>query len=356
MSPKKALRSLRASFFTSAGRALSAADTTRYALRYMLNDEYVASLGHTRFVSSRGILHACDIHCSKPASSKHWLPDLTHLASDRGASHVTIYVCSSALDEFARYIYDIFGCRPFTLVTGDSDDTVGGAESRAACHAILSHPSLVKWYSQNLSMDHAKLRHLPIGLDYHSAWNSPAFFGAGLSLPLHQEAEMLAVARASNPLLLRKLAAYCDWHFSLERGDRAAAFRDIPQECAHYLVKHSSRLDTWRAATDYAFVASPTGRGYDCHRTWEALVLGSIPIVSRSPIVDVFTGLPVVVVDSWDELDREWLESVRGDFAKRKFDWSRLFARHWVSQIHGDATWTLPEMTIDEFRSLQSHF
>jgi hypothetical protein len=164
---------------------------------------------------------------------------------------------------------------------------------------------------------------------------------------------MLAIARASNPLQLRKLAAYSDWHFSLERGDRAVAYRDIPQEGVHYLEKHSSRLDTWRAAANYAFVASPNGRGYDCHRTWEALVLGSIPIVSRSPIVDVFAGLPVVVVDAWDVLTRAWLESVRADFSRKKFDWSRLFARHWISQIRGETPWVLPEMTIEEFRNLQ---
>jgi hypothetical protein len=33
---------------------------------------------------------------------------------------------------------------------------------------------------------------------------------------------------------------------------------------------------------NYAFVASPYGGGPDCHRTWEALILGCIPIVKSS--------------------------------------------------------------------------
>jgi hypothetical protein len=52
----------------------------------------------------------------------------------------------------------------------------------------------------------------------------------------------------------------------------------------------------------HAFVASPHGNGLDCHRTWEALALGCIPIVKRSPIDKVFQGLPVWIVGSWKEV------------------------------------------------------
>ena len=35
----------------------------------------------------------------------------------------------------------------------------------------------------------------------------------------------------------------------------------------------------WLQHAHFAFVASPSGNGLDCHRTWEALLLRSIPIV-----------------------------------------------------------------------------
>lgn len=48
------------------------------------------------------------------------------------------------------------------------------------------------------------------------------------------------------------------------------------------------------------FVPSPAGNGLDCHRTWEALYLGAVPVVLESE----FTGddsWPVVRVNSWED-------------------------------------------------------
>ncbi len=45
------------------------------------------------------------------------------------------------------------------------------------------------------------------------------------------------------------------------------------------------------------FVLSPPGFGEDCYRTWEAVLLGAVPIVRRSPLQQLYDGAPVVVVD-----------------------------------------------------------
>ena len=50
------------------------------------------------------------------------------------------------------------------------------------------------------------------------------------------------------------------------------------------------------------FVLSPPGNGYDCHRTWEALYLGAIPIVKRMYWPFGHLDLPVVVIDDWSDL------------------------------------------------------
>lgn len=349
---RKALRKYKPAFFAAIGQALSATDTKQHAIRSILHDEYTAQLRLARFVSSRGLLHSCDIHVPDPVSSTTALPSLSSLAGNSSSRPASIYVCSSALREFAQAVSGM-ARRPFTLVTGDSDTAVGAADNREACNEILSHPDLVAWYSQNLALSHPKLFHLPIGLDFHSAWSTPSHYGAEESpFPLHQEAKLLEVAQRAAPIQDRKPRCYSDWHFYLERGDRIAAYEGIPAESIEYAESRVPRLRTWQAAAEHAFVASPTGAGYDCHRTWEALVLGSIPIVSRSPIVAVFEGLPVVVVDSWRTLTPEHLQSVIDDYAEKKFDWSRLFARYWVSAIGGAEKCSLPEMTIDEFRTV----
>lgn len=50
------------------------------------------------------------------------------------------------------------------------------------------------------------------------------------------------------------------------------------------------------------FVISPPGNGLDCHRTWEAIYLGCIPIVLRSALAEEFTrNLPIFAVDDWGD-------------------------------------------------------
>lgn len=52
------------------------------------------------------------------------------------------------------------------------------------------------------------------------------------------------------------------------------------------------------------FVLSPPGNGPDCHRTWEALYLGATPIIHRQSWPFQGQDLPVLVVDSWREIEQ----------------------------------------------------
>jgi hypothetical protein len=67
--------------------------------------------------------------------------------------------------------------------------------------------------------------------------------------------------------------------------------------------------------SDYQFVASPMGNGYDCHRTWEALALGCVPIVNlgklkksqREPLLQLYALFNIWVVLDWSEVTPETL-------------------------------------------------
>ena len=49
------------------------------------------------------------------------------------------------------------------------------------------------------------------------------------------------------------------------------------------------------------FVPSPAGNGLDCHRTWEALYLGAVPVILKSEFCGD-SSWPVLVIDKWKEL------------------------------------------------------
>ena len=50
------------------------------------------------------------------------------------------------------------------------------------------------------------------------------------------------------------------------------------------------------------FVISPPGNGPDCHRTWEAMYLGAIPIVKKNFWPFQHKNLPVIQLDEWENL------------------------------------------------------
>ena len=67
----------------------------------------------------------------------------------------------------------------------------------------------------------------------------------------------------------------------------------------------SVKENIMRLAT-YRWCICPEGNGVDTHRLWEAIYLGCVPIVKRSPFIDTlvhYTGgeIAMIVVESWNK-------------------------------------------------------
>ena len=57
-----------------------------------------------------------------------------------------------------------------------------------------------------------------------------------------------------------------------------------------------------RAVWESHFVISPPGRGLDCHRTWESIYLGAVPVVLKTALApSLVSQLPILAVDSYDQ-------------------------------------------------------
>ena len=79
---------------------------------------------------------------------------------------------------------------------------------------------------------------------------------------------------------------------------------------------------------------SPHGNGLDCHRTWEALCLGCIPIVKKSGICeDLFYKLPVLIVDNWKDVKVELLKRTIDKFRNTTFNYEKLTLKYWMDNI-----------------------
>lgn len=303
----------------------------------------------TTFVSSRGLLKSCSSHNAKPVSSHpHIEPNL--LSNHRSGR--SIYVCTDALQNFAENFLPQIR-EPFVLVSGDSDVPIDDAMlSRPAISALLAHAHLENWYAQNLATQHPKLVALPIGLDYHTMWERPGLWGITAVSPIAQENALLNALSASPEFNQRYLTAYCNWHFAMGRGDRQECFDRMDKSVCFFEPSAVPRNSTWLRQAECMFVVSPEGAGMDCHRTWEAILLGCVPIVKKNALAGLFADLPVLLVDDWQEVNRDALMQYFQALPERKFDFSPLFRHYWTSKLAGDQVQLMERMSCMEFRKL----
>jgi hypothetical protein len=335
---------LKTKVFQSAAYFLQKYDRKKIGLKYLLTDEYKKSIVNTHFVCSRGILHSCDVRPNEPNSGSTGIAYLDNLQAiwnslqddfsekRRTKPPASIYVCTDALPHFSADVLPKINWN-FNLVSGDSDTTVSPEIQGDAFFSIINSPYLISWFAQNKAVSFDRLFSLPIGLDFHTLWNDPLAFGGGPLLPSSQEAELRSVFNNALPLNDRILKMHCNWHFQIDRGDRVECLNKIDKSLCHFEGNFLSRYQTWKNQSHYAFVLSPEGGGLDCHRTWEALALGCIPIVKRSAHSDLFQHLPVLIVDDWGDISLQLLQDTLRQHTITPLPNQELTMQYWVSKI-----------------------
>lgn len=236
----------------------------------------------------------------------------------------TVHVKTDLLDVFVAHLLPALR-QPIVLVTGDSDASAPGRHS-----ALLEDGRIAHWFAQNCDLPtrHPRLTRVPIGLDNPVFTKLEKRLGFALTMALGRtpldptvtrndmgdQAELQRVRATLPPPSARPLRALCTFHQNQKLvapdvanlPDRAQACRDLADNaCCHFVPRRLKQRECWRHHGEFAFEVSPHGNGLDCFRTWEAMLLGTIPIVRRSSLVPLFEdeALPVVVVESWREIN-----------------------------------------------------
>ena len=132
----------------------------------------------------------------------------------------------------------------------------------------------------------------------------------------------------------RPIDIYAAFNIATNPKERQLAANAIVEN-GHTMVSSRVHPRDYRSALSKAlFVISPPGNGFDCHRTWEAIYFGAIPIVKTGTLAEeLYKDSPIIVVDEWEEicsLNRVQLEGLYVSLINRPktiayFDyWERL--------------------------------
>ena len=103
----------------------------------------------------------------------------------------------------------------------------------------------------------------------------------------------------------------------------------------------SGRVTPKQYLTDMSechFTLSPPGDGIDCYRTWESLLVGTIPIVSSSALDSLYEEFPVFILEKWglhdwSEITLPLLKEVLSELVKQPNSIRKLYTTYWEERI-----------------------
>jgi len=202
---------------------------------------------------------------------------------------------------------------PFVLISSNGDLNIGRELIRQIPNSV-GH-----WFAQNLNIAGPKISPLPIGLENRH---------------LHTNGvvrDFVALRNRRAPKVTRILYGFAVVTNPTERTGALEALRISP--LAQPLPNRLSARLYREVVVKYRFVASPEGNGLDCHRTWEAMYLGAVPIVRRSAATERFfeMGLPLLLIDQWSEIASWSEEKLDFFYEERKsgLDHPALWLDYW---------------------------
>lgn len=202
----------------------------------------------------------------------------------------------------------------FTLITHNSDAGVDGQ-----MREYLDSPKIKKWFCQNKYVTHPKLFSLPIAIA-NSQW--PHGNLTTLKNTIEKDYQKINLVHKS-------------FDKSTNPGHRDQVDIETSQN-GFQMFPHTSFEEYIKQIKQSYFSFAPLGNGADCHRIWECLYLNCVPVVpKRPPCFDDFQHLPILFVDNFKDITKEYLEQqVDNFFPFSKYNLETLNYSFWKEKIN----------------------
>lgn len=246
----------------------------------------------------------------------------------------TIYLTSYIVQEFFEIAHPRIKF-PYILVTGYGDQS----HPSTLLH-YLNDPKVLAWFGTNCDIVpgiNTKFIPIPIGL-------ANKYFDYGNTKIMAQ------IQKNINTVPKQYLLGL---NFAIrtnvkERSLTYAAFEN-KKYCKIFLDKYGYGVTDYQSyLTDMArckFIISPHGNGLDCYRTWEALLLNTIPIIKQSTLDPLYTNLPVIVVNNWSDVTEKFLNEQYEIINNKQYNFEKIYFSYWENLI---------KTTQSEFRKIGS--
>jgi hypothetical protein len=182
---------------------------------------------------------------------------------------------------------------------------------------FLNNTKVTKWYAQNANFFHEKLISVPLGVANHR-WP-------------HGDVELIRnVSKKSSE---KSHLVYMNFDINTNKTSRSAVY-DIFRN-KDYVRKGQKKpfKDYLEDLSSSKYCISPPGAGIDCHRIWESIAVGTIPIVERCHNISFHSKMPIMIIDDWTEVTKEELNHKYDFYTSVMYDKSPIYMDYWIEKI-----------------------
>ena len=237
--------------------------------------------GHYPFISYLTFRNVCDIVIDQ---TTEWFDPDSVKQGD------IIYLHGSYLEWFTKQVHPKIKY-PYILFTGD----IGAWFPKLSMLPLVYDSKLAAWFCRNMVFSyHPKLIQSPMGQDLALFKLEPEVVNS------------LIDAVKKKPFEKKHLAYLC--LMPRAHGNRDTIVKRFKDQPFCFYKEGASREQFYEDIAASRFTFSPLGWETDCVRTWEALVLDSIPIVEHTFLDPSYERLPVALVHDWEEITPAFLE------------------------------------------------
>lgn len=157
---------------------------------------------------------------------------------------------------------------------------------------LLNDERLIHWYGMNANIEHIKFTPIPIGVA-NDKWS-------------HGNKKLLHSIKQKNNK--KNKLVYCNFDFNTNPY-RYKIYEQVKNKTfIDFDFEKRTQEDYWNILSQYKFVISPPGNSVDCHRVWESIYLGVVPIVEKHVAMKSFYDLPILFIDDWSLLKENMLK------------------------------------------------
>lgn len=310
---------------------------------YLWNTQNIYNINgiyDVKYINNRSLAEFCDI---KPYNIISDTNKLSIMDYKNIKSNDKIFVIGTTFNKFINILDKVYAVN-LTIIISACDIGFPKEQSKLDNFDYLEYInnsnkiSFIYTSNYDLNYESYKIYPIPLGLDYHTLNEKNTNWGSK-KLPIYQEVDLEDIYDNSLKFENRKNNIYSFFHLNINvkidrehTKDRLDASKHLDNNILNIYQKNNmNRNKTWKEMVKYKWIASPHGNGLDCHRTYEAIALGCIPIVKTSVLDYLYKNMPIIICKDWSELTLDFLNNKTKEALKKSRD--TILLDYWKKKI-----------------------